>query len=508
MEEKLDEADLMEGLTEGQQEAMRDLLAGKNVFLTGYAGTGKSYVLDRYLAYLEAKEVNHLAMAPTGVAALQLRGGSTIHRALRMPVGFTDPNQAIMSTPKALKAAQVVVIDEVSMVRIDLFERVMKMIYRAEQESCPKQVVLVGDFFQLPPVVTNEDRDMLLAFYPGNHGGWAFMSRYWQGFQLIPHILKEVVRQRDPELVDMLNRARQGDAGCVDYFNGRSKSSREYCPDDAIFLCPSNNLAKRINKEHLEALDEKIKTFIASRKGEVKDSDMRLVEEKLELAEGARVMSLVNEAEGRYVNGSMGYVIGFGEDCTVRVLFDNGQVCEIEPKTWEINKPSIVPGVDEFGMPADRVENEKIGEFTQVPLKLAYAVTIHKSQGLTFDKVVVGTNVFAPGQLYVALSRCTSADGLTVTPKIDPGRLRANREVVDFYDGLERWLASDGNLVTIEVPKRHEQAVLAFLESLRVQEAGLPEGEPDLEPATDPFGSPAMDGSEHVDGLDVPPWIA
>ena len=461
---------LMEGLTQGQQEAMRALVAGKNVFLSGYAGTGKSFVLDRYLAYLEESHTDRIAMAPTGVAALQLRGGTTIHRALKMPVGFTDPNAPIQSVPKTLKAAQVIVIDEVSMVRIDLFERVMKMIYRAEQESMPKQVVLVGDFFQLPPVVTDKDRDMLLAFYPGNHGGWPFMSRYWEGFSFEPHILKEVVRQSDPELVGMLNRARRGDTECVSYFNQHSRSSREYCPDDAIFLCPSNRLAKNINDEHLEALDEKIHTFYATREGEVKDSDMRLVEQELRLAKGARVMSLVNDPEDKYVNGSMGYVARFTDDGSVVVDFDNGRRCAIEPKTWEIERPAIVAGVDEFGKPVERIENEKIGKFTQMPLKLAYAVTIHKSQGLTFDKVVVGTNVFAPGQLYVALSRCTSADGLTVTPKIEERRLRANREVVEFYAALERWLKSDGNIVSVEMPKRYEQAVLDLIESLRLQE--------------------------------------
>lgn len=463
---------LCDGLTEDQALALRDLVAGKSVFLTGNAGTGKSYVLDRFLAYLDETETAHLAMAPTGVAALQLRGGTTIHRALGAPVGFIDPAAPTRKPSKALKAARVVVVDEVSMVRVDLFEWVMKSIFSAEAASSHKQVVLVGDFFQLPPVVTDRDRDMLMRFYPGNHAGWPFLSEYWKGFALVPHVLRQVVRQSDPELVEMLNRARVGDPSCADYFNARSRSSRAYCPEDAIFLCPSNRLAASINGERLEALGERIRTFTATVSGDVKDSDMRLIDRELRLAVGARVMSLVNDAELRYVNGSMGYVTGFTDAGEVEVAFDNGRTVPIGRKTWEIKSPRVVRGLDEFGKPADRVENEKVGEFDQMPLKLAYAVTIHKSQGLTFDKVVVGTNVFAAGQLYVALSRCTCSEGMTITPRFEPRRLRADPDVVGFYDGLGRWIAENGAMVTMEVPRRFEQAVRDLIAALEAGEGG------------------------------------
>lgn len=456
-------------LTSGQREAFERLIAGQNVFLTGYAGTGKSYVLDRFLAWLEAGEEECIAMAPTGVAALQIRNGTTIHRALRLGIGFLDPN-APVKAPATLKAARVVVIDEISMVRIDMFETVMRMIWDAEAASFPKQVVLVGDFFQLPPVVTKEDREIMLAFYPENHSGWAFRSRYWQGFGFKPCILTEVVRQEAPELVGALNRARVGDEKCLEFFNERSKSDRKYAREDAVYLCPRNNLADSINMERLSALDAETATFLRTSSGEVKESDMKRVDKKLTLAVGARVMALINDTEGRFVNGSLGTVTAL-EDGKVAVLFDESdEPVGIGRHKWKILRPSLIPGIDEFGEPCERVEMSEVGSFTQIPLRLAYAVTIHKSQGLTFDKCTVGTKVFSPGQLYVALSRCSSAEGLTVVPKIERGRLKANREVVDFYNELLEEDTEEDQSVSVIVPKRFEAAVRSLVSELQNHE--------------------------------------
>ncbi len=144
-----------------------------------------------------------------------------------------------------LDAAKVIIIDEISMCRIDLFDHVMGMISQSMTRNGAKQVVLVGDFFQLPPVVTERDSALLMKFYPGNLQGWCFKSRYWAGFDFEPHVLKTVVRQSDPDFIDNLNRARVGDASCLDYFNAHSKSSRAYLPKDTLVLCANNRIADR-----------------------------------------------------------------------------------------------------------------------------------------------------------------------------------------------------------------------------------------------------------------------
>lgn len=237
----IDETEL-EGLTEDQRDAYIALKEGRNVFLSGNAGTGKSYVLNRFIDDLEARSVPYTAMAPTGIAALNMHNGSTIHRTLQVSAGVCNPSEKIRPR-KVLTVAEVIIIDEISMCRIDLFDYVMRMISDAQVSSGRKQVVLVGDFFQLPPVITEDDRAILMKLYPGNFEGWAFESDYWDGFDFEPHILKKVVRQDDPEYIGNLNLARNGDESCIPYFNEHSVSDRKYAPKDALFLCSNNRLA-------------------------------------------------------------------------------------------------------------------------------------------------------------------------------------------------------------------------------------------------------------------------
>ena len=221
--------------TPEQAEALSALRDGRNVFLSGNAGTGKSYVLNAFISDLKARNVDFLALAPTGIAALNLTDGSTIHRTLKIAPGVCAPDGP-KGSRKVLDAAKVIIIDEISMCRIDLFDHVMGMISQSMTRNGAKQVVLVGDFFQLPPVVTERDSALLMKFYPGNLQGWCFKSRYWTGFDFEPHVLKTVVRQSDPDFIDNLNRARVGDASCLDYFNAHSKSSRAYLPKDTLLM--------------------------------------------------------------------------------------------------------------------------------------------------------------------------------------------------------------------------------------------------------------------------------
>lgn len=290
--------------TPEQAEALSALRDGRNVFLSGNAGTGKSYVLNAFISDLKARNVDFLALAPTGIAALNLTDGSTIHRTLKIAPGVCAPDGP-KGSRKVLDAAKVIIIDEISMCRIDLFDHVMGMISQSMTRNGAKQVVLVGDFFQLPPVVTERDSALLMKFYPGNLQGWCFKSRYWTGFDFEPHVLKTVVRQSDPDFIDNLNRARVGDASCLDYFNAHSKSSRAYLPKDTLVLCANNRIADSINRENVDALDAPKVEFAAAATGTVSNGD-KMAPERIVLCRGARVMSLVNSPQEGYVNGTQG----------------------------------------------------------------------------------------------------------------------------------------------------------------------------------------------------------
>lgn len=428
--------------TAGQAEAFEALCSGRNVFLSGNAGTGKSYVLNAFIDELERREVPYLAMAPTGIAAQNLRNGTTIHRTLKIGFGVLDPHDENRKTltRKVLNKAEVIIIDEISMCRVDLFERVMNMVLAAKRVSGRKQVVLVGDFFQLPPVVSDGDRRVLMQLWPGNDDGYAFKSPLWTGMGFEPHVLTEVKRQNDPEFIDQLNRARVGDRGCVDYFNDRSVSDRKRADPDDLWLCASNRMASTINDERvgeLESHGARAMTYRAESSGDVKPSD-KPTEDVLRIVVGARVMLLTNAPDHSLSNGSLGTVLDVAPDAVTVAFDDCPYTVDVAEKQWDILKSSVRDYIDDDGKPAQELVTDTVGSFTQIPLRLAFAITIHKSQGQTFERCAVHSRVFGPGMFYVALSRCTTFDGLTVWPKIERGRLYANEAVVEFYDSLSR----------------------------------------------------------------------
>lgn len=454
---------MLKDLTQSQLDAAEALLGDDNVFLTGNAGTGKSFLLDRYIEFLGRIDRPHLVMAPTGVAALNVREGVTMHRALHVPFGVVPPDATDrMGVPKVLRAAEVVIVDEVSMCRVDVFDYLIRLVRRCEREGTRVKVVLCGDFYQLPPVITRKDDEAFAGLFPGNPCGWPFKSEFWRGSDFRPCVLTDVVRQNDPEFIEMLDLARRGDERCVPYFNQRAKSSRAVALNasggEAIFLCSRNDEADKLNREKLEGLGEDIEVYYADVEGKVGKGD-KLAEEELCLCVGARVMAIANyvakkdksakddddePGELLYVNGSRGYVRDLRGD-EVLVEFDHlpGEPVWIGAKKWSVGKSVAVDKVDDNGELYTTVEVEEIGSITQIPLKLAYAVTIHKSQGMTFDSCVVNSSVFAAGQLYVGLSRCRDINGLTIYPKIAEGRLHASDEVNVFYDSLASWTAPE-----------------------------------------------------------------
>ena len=425
--------------TQEQADAYRALLTGRSVFLTGEAGTGKSYVLNAFLETCEHAGRKVLAMAPTGIAALNLRNGSTIHRTLGIKPTFCSPDEELGFPRDVLREAEVIVIDEISMVRIDLFERVVRMILAARRATGPKQVVLVGDFFQLPPVISRGEEEAILALWPGNVEGYCFKSNYWRGLALEPYVLHEVIRQSDAAYIAALNHARRGDASCAEFFNKHAVSKRENAPEDALWLCMRNDSADRINADRLKKLPGKPRTFYATVEGKINKGDMPTAEE-LTLKVGARVMAVKNDSDGAYQNGSLGTVVRIEDaEKQITVQFDDtGEVCVIEPHRWPVIKAVVgeVPDPESGGHKRGILYDE-MGSFTQIPLRLAYAVTVHKSQGQAFSAINTETHAFAAGQLYVALSRCSTSAGLTIYPKIEPKYLHAQSDVVEFYDSLE-----------------------------------------------------------------------
>lgn len=412
-------------LTENQKKAYDAMMSGKNVFLTGEAGTGKSFVISTFLE--NNKNKNVLVTAPTGIAAINIHG-STLHRVFGAP---THPiiSNVIKKVPDEVKAADVIIIDEISMCRVDLFDFVARNIRKVEQEDNKRiQVIVIGDFFQLPPVTNKEDKELLKMIYPISKHFFAFESDYWDIFAFETVYLKDIIRQNDTAFIEQLNKARVGDKSCVDFFNQYQKNEIP----GGIVLCGTNKTVLDINTEKLAEIDEKEMISTALYIGNFKETDC-LADKDLSLKKGARVMALINHPKGHYQNGTLGTVVS-AENGIAIVKFDNGHLEEIEPHTWEKEEYDVVNDFDKDGDLHRRLIKHVVGSCTQLPLKLAYAITIHKSQGQTFDKVNLIPKCFSCGQLYVALSRVTSLDGLSLLKPISTSYLKSDEKVVCFYN--------------------------------------------------------------------------
>jgi len=404
--------------------AALDILENRrdHIFLTGKAGTGKSTLLE----YWRARTGQNIAvLAPTGVAALNVRG-QTIHSFFGFRPGVTpadvrkktkgDGSQTLYGKLDAI------VIDEISMVRADLLDCIDKfMRLNGRSKSAPfggARMIFLGDLYQLPPVVTEDEKDLFTDFYssPYFFSAKVMNDRTLLGgdfaFKIIE--LNKIYRQKDESFINLLNKVRENSANEHDLKLLNARHDPEFIipeEDFFIYLTATNALAAQINEARLKKLADKECVFKGKLSGEFEDR-VAPAEPILKIKVGAQVMMVNNDKEGRWVNGTIGKVVdieGGIYGSKISVELDDGNIVEVMPYTWNAYKYFL-----------DRVKNktevETVGSFTQYPLKLAWAVTIHKAQGKTFQKAVldIGWGTFAHGQLYVALSRCATLSGLVL----------------------------------------------------------------------------------------------
>ena len=432
-------------VTEEFERALTHLHAGHNLFLTGKAGTGKSTLIRHFLAETEHPT---LVAAPTGIAALNV-GGYTIHRVFGFHPGHTTDH--IRSTAyrpgrfaDALAGVHTLVLDEASMIRADVFDMIAIALDRFGPDPTMPfggvQIVLVGDLFQLPPVVTGAEKPSFESLYPTPY----FFSAERYSREEFPTIdLTHVFRQSgDPELTAILNTIREGTLVGRARETLNARTDPDFEPPDGEFwltLTTTNRMATSHNRRRLERLPGAGLAMTATTTGDLTGFD-HPTDEVLDFKVGAQIMMLTNDPADRWVNGSIGRILDVtlgrrgdrGERGPVVIVeFTGGDVAEVAVYTWDVTRP-VASG--------SSMRHEIVGTFTQLPFTLAWAITIHKSQGQTLDRLVVDLTggTFAAGQLYVALSRCTSLAGLVLTRPVSPADLKTDRRIIRFLREPDR----------------------------------------------------------------------
>lgn len=411
-----------------QQVLAYDLIANTNscFFLTGRAGTGKTTFLHKVQ---EICPKQFITLAPTGLAAIQA-GGMTLHSFFGLPFLIDKKTFGLMNEDNryALYVADTLLIDEASMVRCDIVDAIDRTMRRVLENPYPfggKQVVFIGDLFQLPPVVQYQEEKNFLRDRYNSDSGFFFHAHVLRQIDMATIEFQKVYRQEDLQFLQTLDHVRcnQVNDQDLELLNSRVCSPS---PQDGmvIRLASINRVADNINKKRLSEIDSPEYTYEGTVNGEFKENFP--TEIMLTLKAGAQVMFIRNDSLGRWVNGTLGKVDQLSEN-NIYVTVDNGETYAVPLCTWESYRY-------EYDREAQELKKEVIGTFTQYPLRLAWAITVHKSQGATFDKVAIDLTrrMFAPGQLYVALSRVRSINGLFLTKDITQAQIQTSLEVLSF----------------------------------------------------------------------------
>lgn len=411
----------------------------QSVFLTGKAGTGKSTFLKHVCKVTKKK---YVVLAPTGIAAINA-GGSTLHSFFKLPFHPLlpdDPNfqgKKLHDTlkyssdhRKLIQNIELVIIDEISMVRadiIDFIDKVLRIYSRNMREPFGgKQVLLVGDIFQLEPVVKADEREIINRFYPNPY---FFSARVFQEMELVAIELTKVYRQTDKVFVGVLDRIRTNTAGNADLqlLNTRCNAPVHKGENDMyITLATRRDTVDHINEQKLAELPGNAVTLQGEIHGEFPENSLPTLMELI-VKPGAQVIFIKNDQEKRWVNGIIGTISGLSNDGTMYIVTEDGKEFDVHKESWSNVRYR-------YNETEKKIEEEELGTFIQYPIRLAWAITVHKSQGLTFSRAIIDFSggVFAGGQTYVALSRCTSLEGIQLKRKITRADIFVRPEIVSF----------------------------------------------------------------------------
>jgi len=413
----------------------------QNLFITGNAGTGKSTLLEHFK---KTTKKNVAVLAPTGVAALNIEG-QTIHSFFLIPPNITPDkvldHKLTKKRKKLISLLDMIIIDEASMLRADLLDCIdVSLRHHRMEPSLPfggTQMVFIGDLYQLPPVVAGaQEKELFRTHY---QSPYFFSAKCLENIAMTFLELKKIYRQSDNDFISLLNQVRNNtiDQEGIDKLNQQldPDGTKIQSDDFVITLTTTNAAANKKNLEELEKLSSKQETYFGEVEGEFSSRSFP-TEKELELKEGAQVMLLNNDPAGRWVNGSIGKItrIEFDDrelDDVLTVELDTGKTVKVTKHSWRIHKYF-------YNEQTQKIDTEIVGSFLQFPVRLAWAVTIHKSQGKTFDKVIIdiGRGTFAHGQIYVALSRCTTFQGISLKKPIQKRHIWMDYKISNYFSSL------------------------------------------------------------------------